>query len=524
MRIFLSHSGRDKALVREIAGYFPPWLKTWIDEDRLLLGSELAASLEGAINSEVDYVVLLFGKEAAESGWVRREISWALQREAELERTFLLPVLLDDIRERLSEFSLAGCVTLQITDFTAGGTRLLAEQLVNHIGGWMSERLAVTPKVRPSPVHTSPVRPSVIATDSLREVSEVLLSLIAEIPASWQLEVESLLIRPFVDDVAAARIGIVPLTPAQYYHRVLTEMSRADSTTRILAVSTLSSDLWSHDVDQMQYAVRNFEAVKRGALIERLFVLPETQALSFADKIRLQVDAGVDARVCSTSLLAHTPDLEDFVLFEATERVRAYVAQPSIDGSRRIRSGALILSDHALARKRNVFQVAWELASTPAAFFGNEGLEVGPQAVTAPGIQFHSHRVASPVVTCEEAARARNIPLAQELKTLLLQTHHGIVAAHLPGDGTLSLRKVKARLETAEAYLSDPEDLLALGLSAGTVCAVLEPVWSMPHLISRRLLSLSTVMTNNGTRTGYFEFSPGVLTEAADVIVDDFET
>jgi prolyl-tRNA editing enzyme YbaK/EbsC (Cys-tRNA(Pro) deacylase) len=514
VRIFLSHSGRDKALVREIAGHFPPWLKTWIDEDRLLLGSELASSLEEAINSEVDYVVLLFGKEGADSEWVKREISWALEREAKLERTFLLPVLLDDVRDRLSEFGLAGRVTLQIADFTAGGTRLLAEQLANHIGGWMSERLVVTPTARASPA----------VTDSLRELSETMLSLIAEIPGSWRLEVESLLVRPFVDDLAATRIGTVHLTSAQYYHRVLTEMSRADSTTRILAVSTLSSDLWRHDADQTQYAVRNFDAVKRGAQIKRLFVLPETQALSFADEIRRQEDAGISARVGSTSLLAHAPDLEDFVVFETTEGARAYVAQPSIDGSRRIRSGVLVLSDHALAKRRDVFQVAWDLASTPAAFFDTQGLHARSQTLPAPGMHLHSHRLASPVVTCDEAAQARNIPLAHELKTLLLQTHHGIVAAHLPGDGTLSLRKVKARLETAEAYLSDPEDLLALGLSAGTVCAVLEPVWSMPHLISRRLLSISTVMTNNGTRNGFFEFSPGILTEAADVIVDDFET
>ncbi len=213
MRIFLSHSGRDKALVREIAGHFPPWLKTWIDEDRLLLGSELASSLEEAINSEVDYVVLLFGKEGADSEWVKREISWALEREAKLERTFLLPVLLDDIRDRLSEFGLTGRVTLQIADFTAGSTRLLAEQLVNHIGGWMSERLAVTPAARTSQARTSPA-----VTDSLRELSESMLSLIAEIPGSWRLEVESLLVRPFVDDLAATRIGTVHLTPAQYYH------------------------------------------------------------------------------------------------------------------------------------------------------------------------------------------------------------------------------------------------------------------------------------------------------------------
>jgi hypothetical protein len=30
-------------------------------------------------------------------------------------------------------------------------------------------------------------------------------------------------------------------------------------------------------------------------------------------------------------------------------------------------------------------------------------------------------------------------------------------------------------------------------------------------------------MTNNGTRTGYYEFAPGVLVDAADATVGDFE-
>jgi prolyl-tRNA editing enzyme YbaK/EbsC (Cys-tRNA(Pro) deacylase) len=513
VRIFLSHSSRDKALVREIVGGFPPWLKTWMDEDRLLLGSELAFALEEAINSKVDYVVLLFGKEAADSDWVRREIAWALEREADVGRAFLLPVLLDDIRDRLSDFGLAGRLTLQITDYSAGGTRLVAEQLVNHIGGWMSERLAVTPAARASPA----------VADSLRGLNEAMLSLISEIPPSWRRQVESLLIGPFVDDVAAARIGTIRLTPAQYYQLVLAEIGQANATTRVLAVSTLSSDLWGHDADQTQYSARNFDAVKRGAEIRRLFVLPETRARSFVDEIRRQEAGGISAKVGSTSLLAHVPTLEDCVLFETPEGTRGYVAQPSIDGSQHICSGALVLSDHALAKKRDVFQVAWDLASTSAAFFDTLG-QTASSRVAAPGIRLRPHRLSHPVITCEEAAQARAIPLAQELKTLLLQTRRGIVAAHLPGDGTLSLRKVKARLETAEAYLSDPEDLLALGLSAGTVCAILEPVWSMPHLISRRLLGLGTVMTNDGTRTGFFEFDPGALTQAVDVIVDDFET
>jgi prolyl-tRNA editing enzyme YbaK/EbsC (Cys-tRNA(Pro) deacylase) len=514
MRIFLSHSSRAKPWVRQITDHFPPWIKTWVDEDQLLFGSELAPSLREAINAEADYVVLFFDRDAADSKWVKREVAWALEREEQLDRTFVLPVLLEDIRERLEEVGLAGRVTVNLPDFGPGSPRLLAERLVNHIGGWMSQRLASMP------VRTS----SRVGADELSTLGKDIVSLVDEIPAPWRNQVASLLMQPFVVDLAASRIGNIPLTPAQYYQRILAEMAHADSSYRILAVSTLSSDLWNRDSDQTRYAAENLDAASRGARIRRLFILPEARASSFAETIRRQGEAGINARVASTTLLAHTPDLQDFVLFENAEGARAYVSQPSIDGSRSIRYGMLVVSEHTLAKTRSTFEAAWDLASAPKTFFDAERSEAaGPEAPVAPGKRLRAYYLRTPVVTCEEAASARNVPLANELKTLLLQTHNGLVAAHLPGDGMLSLRKVKSRLESAEAYLADPEDLLDLGLSAGTVSAVLDPVWSMPHLVSRRLLTLDAVTTNNGTRTGYFKFDPAVLTEATDVIVDDFE-
>jgi prolyl-tRNA editing enzyme YbaK/EbsC (Cys-tRNA(Pro) deacylase) len=512
--IFLSHSGRDKALVRELKEHFPPWLKSWIDEDRLLFGEELEPSLKEAIDSNVDYVVLLFGRDAARSGWVKREIAWALEREEQLNRTFLLPVLLDDIRDELDDFGLAGRLTLEIADFTVASTEFLAERLVNHLAGWMSEQLARVP-VR--------WKTDVVA-DALRGLMEEALVLTDEIPQSSRDAVELELVRPFINDLAASRGGAVPLSAARYYKRIFMDMGRADSAYEVVAVSTLSSELWRRDADQKRYATRNFEAVARGASIRRLFVVPATGASSYVDVVRRQSDEGIEVRVASTTLLARVSDLEDFVLFRTSEGARAYVAQPSIDGSRRIRSGSLRTSEYATDSMRSTFEDAWDLADPPVEFFRTRAATAPTRpSGGAPGLNFQVYHLDSPVVSCEEAARARNIPLAQELKTLLLNTDNGLVAAHLPGDGVLHLRKVKARLASSQVYLADPEDLLKLGLSPGTVSAVLDPVWSLPHLVSRRLLHLPTVMTNNGTLTAYFEFAPSVLTEAASVVVDDFE-
>jgi prolyl-tRNA editing enzyme YbaK/EbsC (Cys-tRNA(Pro) deacylase) len=516
LRIFISHNARDKPLARDINSHLPPWLRPWIDEERLLLGSELGTTLREVIDFHVDYVVLLFSNEAAESAWVRQEILWALEREDELGRTFLLPVLLGnaaDLRARIADMGLDGRFTLEISTYKTSSARILAEELVEHLGAWMSARLAAT----------AATSTDVRGRDSLGALDEA-LPIIASIPAAWREEVEALLVRPFLDDLKFTPIGTIPLTPVKYYQGVLGDMNVADAKTTVLAVSTLSSELWSNDAEQTAYVDRNLEAVRRGTRIKRLFVVPPGRAHAFADAIRYQDDEGIAVRVGSQAILARVPDLEDFVLFEGSNGARAYVANATIDGSRRIGSGTLVLDARSVARRREAFEIAWGFASDRASFFDSrQSSATPPTARSAPGLRFRARHVAFPVVTCKEASEARGIPLERELKTLIVQTRDGMVAVHLPGNKNVSLRKVKARLEAVEAYLADPEDLDALGMSAGTVSAVLEPVWSMPHLISRRVLSFDTVMTNNGTKTGYFEFRPEVLVEASDVIVDDFE-
>ncbi|HEY4989964.1 MAG TPA: YbaK/EbsC family protein, partial [Opitutaceae bacterium] len=219
-------------------------------------------------------------------------------------------------------------------------------------------------------------------------------------------------------------------------------------------------------------------------------------------------------------LIADVPDLNDFVLFETGESTRAYVAELSTGDPRRIQDAYLALSEDRLERMRKAHGDAWVLASRPDAFFAS----FPPiKKASPPGDRMLSQHLDRPVVSCEEAAAARGIPLARELKTLLLKTHdREIVAVHVPGDANVALRQVKRRLGTAQAYQASLQELEALGLTPGTVCAIKEPVWSMEHLVTRRVLRMDTVMTNDGTKTGYLEFNPALLMKT-DPIVGDFE-
>jgi len=78
MKIFFSHSSRDKPLVREIRSYLPPHIRAWIDEDDLLVGEDLEQSIKSAITSTADFLVIFIGADSIRSHWVKRELDWAL--------------------------------------------------------------------------------------------------------------------------------------------------------------------------------------------------------------------------------------------------------------------------------------------------------------------------------------------------------------------------------------------------------------------------------------------------------------
>jgi len=140
-----------------------------------------------------------------------------------------------------------------------------------------------------------------------------------------------------------------------------------------------------------------------------------------------------------------------------------------------------------------------------------------------PGFKLPRMQLNSPVVTCEQAAAAKKIPLENELKTLVLYTSCGLHSVHVRGDHRVSMRKVKRFLSSDEAFMLAPEELAKLGLAAGTVSPILPPLWEVPHLISESVIDLDFVSTNAGTLLTYFRFSPRILLGAPKVFLGDFE-
>ena len=144
-----------------------------------------------------------------------------------------------------------------------------------------------------------------------------------------------------------------------------------------------------------------------------------------------------------------------------------------------------------------------------------------------PGLALPAYDLGKDVISCDQAAAAKGIPLANELKTIILSTKVGetvgICAVSLPGDRQVSLRKVKRFLKVNQASLAPLTELHRIGLSPGTVCPVLDPVWSLPQLVSAAVFTLEFVSTNNNTQSRFLRFPPHLLLQARNIQVGEFE-
>ena len=134
MKIFLSHASECKARVRAIAAQFPGHVQVWLDANELATGARLPEHIGRAIDSECDYVLVFVDRHALASEWVRRETALALEREIDLNRPFMLPVLLEPLAEQLHLLGDIGeRVWFDATDASDEGVRRAGEQLCGEL-------------------------------------------------------------------------------------------------------------------------------------------------------------------------------------------------------------------------------------------------------------------------------------------------------------------------------------------------------------------------------------------------------
>lgn len=144
--IFLSHSSKDKSFVQRFAidlsaEGFPVWFDSW----ELEAGDELDRQIEQGIDESTLLVVIL-SKNSTSSDWVHRELARALERERQLSRKFVIPIVIDDC-------SIPVAVANRIySNFRDEPYRNALERFAETFNKWGAKDWAVDPKRRIIPL------------------------------------------------------------------------------------------------------------------------------------------------------------------------------------------------------------------------------------------------------------------------------------------------------------------------------------------------------------------------------------
>lgn len=93
VRIFLSHSSKDKVEVRKLAGQLKSrGIDVWIDEEKINVGDSISKKIQQGLRDS-DYLCIWITEKAMQSGWVEKEWLPKIKQEIDENRTVVLPLL-----------------------------------------------------------------------------------------------------------------------------------------------------------------------------------------------------------------------------------------------------------------------------------------------------------------------------------------------------------------------------------------------------------------------------------------------
>lgn len=149
MKIFMSHSSRQKLFVKELRRHLPQSMGLWIDERELRVGASVEAELENAVLQNCDFFILVVDSNSNRSDWVRKEIDWAIQREKELNQVFLIPILVEQEAWEEVDPRIRDRKFLTLQDFTEESIAAIGRSLTSEVLEWLSNRLSAERTISP---------------------------------------------------------------------------------------------------------------------------------------------------------------------------------------------------------------------------------------------------------------------------------------------------------------------------------------------------------------------------------------
>ena len=124
----------------------------------------------------------------------------------------------------------------------------------------------------------------------------------------------------------------------------------------------------------------------------------------------------------------------------------------------------------------------------------------GTQYLSKQNVPFTLHTYDHQVKGAEFAAQATNIPIARMIKTLVVELSQGFVFALMPGDRTLSLKKLGRLAGSKVSQMSTPKDAERLtGYQVGGI-SPFGAKRALEVYLDQSLAGYDTVAINGGGR------------------------
>lgn len=95
--VFISHSSKDKPLIRQLANDLKAeGVDVWLDERKILVGDSISEKIGQGL-AESDFFIIAISDNSINSEWVKKELNNAIVKEIERRKTVILPIKLGDV-------------------------------------------------------------------------------------------------------------------------------------------------------------------------------------------------------------------------------------------------------------------------------------------------------------------------------------------------------------------------------------------------------------------------------------------
>jgi len=153
IKIFLSYSTQIQKLAQDIKAEWDKYgLNTWLDIETIKELDPIWDKIKKGID-ESNFFVVLIDKNAIDSDWVKREVEYALKKEQEIRRLFVIPILIEEIDKKDLTNSFGQLYNnRRFISINENNNKYIAQRVVVAILNWFIEKFDSKNNILPNQV------------------------------------------------------------------------------------------------------------------------------------------------------------------------------------------------------------------------------------------------------------------------------------------------------------------------------------------------------------------------------------